>query len=248
MSIFSKLTKKKPDKKPSLECAAVIAAAGSSDRMSGEDKLFIDICGKPVLGHALSAFQRCELISEIIVVAREDRIAQVGELCGTYGITKAVKVMCGGQTRLESVLTGVMAVSGNKRLIAIHDGARPCVEEETIAGAINAAAKYNAAAPGHRINSTIKRVVDGTIIETIDRDNIYEIQTPQVFDADIIKAALTNASNKSIDVTDDCMAAELLGIKVKVTDGTQSNIKITTNKDVAIAEAILFARQESGNQ
>ena len=220
-------------------CSAVIAAAGSSERMSGDDKLFLEICGVPVLAHTLTAFQKCDMINEIIVVVREGSVQRVTELCKQYGIDKAGTVMIGGQIRSESVLRGLLAVSDKAQLIAIHDGARPCVTGDIISKAVAAAAKNHAAAPAVNINSTVKRVKVGVVVETVDRVDLAEIQTPQVFAAELIKAALTDVVNKSIDVTDDCMAIELLGVPVYVTEGSSQNIKITTVEDVRVAEAIL---------
>jgi len=207
--------------------------------MDGGDKLYTEIGGFPVLAHTLNIFQKCESIKEIIVVAREDRIGQVSEICGSCGINKANKIIVGGGTRLESVLNGLMAVSKGMHLVAIHDGARPCVSPEIIERTITAAARHRAAAPAVKASSTVKRVKDGMVTATVDREQLYEIQTPQVFETDLIKAALTNAFNKRVDITDDCMAAELIGIPVYVTDGSRNNIKITTREDIVIAEAIL---------
>lgn len=226
-------------------CSAVIAAAGSSHRMAGEDKLFIEVCGVPVLAHTLAVFQNCELINEIIVVARFDRLGRVGELCKRCGADKVSKIMAGGETRLESVINGVLAVPDDSKFIAIHDGARPCVTTDIINCAIAAATRYHAAAPAVQVGSTVKRAVDGVVIETIDRENLFEIQTPQVFVAEVIKAALTNAKSKAANITDDCMAAELLGVPVYLTDGSRSNVKITTDDDLSLVEAILGARVHS---
>jgi len=237
MTLFSKKTKKTSEKSP--VCSAVIAAAGSSARMKGEDKLFIEIDGMPVLAHTLKAFQSCELIDEIVVVVRDDQIERVGKLCQSFGIEKATKIMRGGGVRSESVLFGLLAVSKKAKLVAIHDGARPCVDADIIARTIKAAAVSHAAAPAIRVSSTIKRVKDNIVIETVDRENLFEIQTPQVFEANLIKAALTNAVNKKIDVTDDCMALELVGARVHLTMGSRANIKITTSEDITIAGVFL---------
>jgi len=220
----------------------VIAAAGNSVRMEGEDKLFIHVCGKPILAHTIDIFQRNSMVSEIIIVTREDRIAVVGELCGTYSFDKVSKIMIGGPTRLESVLNGVMAVSKSAKLIAIHDGARPCVSETVVNGTIEAAAKFSAAAPAVKASSTIKKVKNGIVVSTAERDSLFEIQTPQVFKADIIKSALTSALGKSIEMTDDCMAVELIGVPIHTTEGSRNNIKITTREDIAVVEALLRNR------
>ena len=244
MSFISKLFRKRPDKTPA--CCAIIAAAGNSVRMAGGDKLYTDINGYTVLAHTLSVFQKCNSIKEIIIVAREDRIEQVSEICAGSGVDKANKIIVGGSTRLESVLNGVMAVSKGMHLVAIHDGARPCVSPDIIERTVAAAAKHHAAAPAVKASSTVKRVKDGMVTATVDREQLYEIQTPQVFRTDIIKSALTNAYNKRVEITDDCMAAELIGIPVYVTEGSRNNIKITTREDIIIAEAIL--RSGEGKQ
>ena len=243
MAAYSRIIKslRKAGKKTPV-CSAVIAAAGASQRMGGEDKLFAEICGAPVLAHTLKAFQAIEGIGEIIIVAREDSIERVGHICKTYGISKAAKIMVGGSTRQESVFIGVLAVSQKAELIAIHDGARPCVCSAEIETALSAAAKYHAAAPAVRIGQTIKRAKDGLISETVDREDLFEAQTPQVFTAEVIKAAHTKAAKKSICVTDDCQAAEMIGVPVRLTEGSRSNIKVTEKEDLIIAEAILLSR------
>lgn len=224
-------------------CSAVIAAAGYSERMNGEDKLFLEVCGAPVLAHTLAVFQKCGFIDEIIVVARPDRLSEVGELCRAYGASKVSKIIAGGGTRLDSVLNGLLAVPGDSQYIAIHDGARPCVTEDIVNCAIAAATRYHAVAPAVQIGSTVKRAIGGVVTETIDRENLFEIQTPQVFVTDLIKAALSNAKDKAANVTDDCMAAELLGIPIYLLEGSRSNVKITTDDDLSLVEAILQAKR-----
>lgn len=229
-------------------CSAVIVAAGSSKRMGSEDKLFVEICGAPVLAHTLMSFQKAEGVDEIIVVAREDCLERVGGICRAFGIGKAAKIMVGGDTRLDSAISGAFAASGKAKLIAIHDGARPCVSADVIESAIGAAGKRHAAAPGLAVSSTLKRAKDGIIAETVDREGLFEIQTPQVFAAEIIRAALTNARKKGVAVTDDCRAAELIGAPVHMTEGSRSNIKITTREDLVVAEAILRSRGTAGTE
>ncbi|MCL2226950.1 MAG: 2-C-methyl-D-erythritol 4-phosphate cytidylyltransferase [Oscillospiraceae bacterium] len=240
MPFFKKLLNKTSGGTP--YCAAVVAAAGSSVRMGGSDKLFLEIHGIPVIVHTLLALQRCESISEIVVVAREEAVPQVVSLCAEHAVVKATKVLPGGETRLDSVLNGVYAVSKQAKLIAIHDGARPCVDDAVIKSAVQKAARHHAAAPGIPVSSTIKKVKGGLIEETVARVGLVEIQTPQVFNADLIKGALASAKLKSQDITDDCMAAELVGLPVYVTEGSRNNIKLTTSDDVIVAEAILIGR------
>jgi 2-C-methyl-D-erythritol 4-phosphate cytidylyltransferase len=222
------------------KCSAVILAAGNSSRMNYENKMFIDIGGIPLLVHTLLVFQNCNQIYDIIVVTNEDSLELVTKLCEQYNITKVNLIITGGTTRLESALNGVTAVSQKSKLVAIHDGARPCISNEIIINTISKATKHHAAAPGVPIVPTLKRVKNGIITQTVDRDGLYEIQTPQIFNADLIKGALTNAINKGIDVTDDAMAVEFIGVPVYITAGSGNNIKVTSHDDIVIAEALLL--------
>ncbi|MDR3277138.1 MAG: 2-C-methyl-D-erythritol 4-phosphate cytidylyltransferase [Oscillospiraceae bacterium] len=231
----------KSKKHPS--CAVVIAAAGASRRFGGEDKLFAPIGGTPALARTLAAFQRCGAIREIVVVARERELTRVAELVAEYSITKASRVIVGGATRLESVYNGVFAVTPSVKLIAVHDGARPLVTEEVIADAVSMAAKHAAAAPAVPVKPTVKRAKNGVVTETLDRDGLFEAQTPQVFEASVLKGALTNARDKRLDVTDDGAAAEAIGVAVWLTKGSYENIKLTTAEDLILAEAILSRRE-----
>ncbi len=239
---LKKLIEKKT-KKDEAVCSAVVAAAGSSARMKGTNKLLADIDGMPVLVHTLTALNRCRKISEIIVVTREADLSTVAAMCSTYNISKLTKIVIGGKTRLESVYNGVMQVSPKAKLIAVHDGARPFVTEEIVSETVEAAMKFNAAAPAVPVTSTIKLAEKGFVKRTIDRECLYEIQTPQIFTAELLKGALQNAVDKALYITDDCMAVEAIGGRVKLTEGSRENIKLTTAVDLEYAEAILSARR-----
>ena len=234
LSLFNKSNSKKPP-----TCTAVIAAAGSSARCNGEDKLMYQISGKPVLAYTIEVFEKCDLVEEVIIVTMEEKLENIGKMCEDYGYNKVSLVLCGGETRLESVLNGIYSSSKKSQLIAIHDGARPCLDLELLEKAIHKAVKYNATAPAVPITSTIKKVEDGIIKETVDREGLVEIQTPQIFRAEIIKAALTNASKKSLKITDDCKAVELIGMPVYIVEGSRKNIKITTPEDLKLVELFL---------
>ena len=227
------------------QCSAVIVAAGESRRMQGVDKLFINVCGVPVLAHTLKPFQASQLISEIIIVTQEAFFEQVEDICTRFGILKVSETVKGGASRLESVINGVYSTAKSSSLIAIHDGARPCISIEIIEKTIMTASKYNAAAPGIPITSTVKRAYNKIITETIDRENLFEIQTPQIFASELIKAALTNVYRKSINVTDDCSAVELLGASVYITDGSPNNVKLTSPDDIPTLERLLSGGQDS---
>lgn len=223
-------------------CAAVVAAAGSSRRMGGEDKLLLPLGEEPVLVHTLRALELCPLIQEIVVVTRSDLIVPVGQLCRDYFLPKVTKVIVGGETRTQSVYLGVQEVSEAAALLAIQDGARPLVSQQVLEEAILTAARCGAAAPAIPVKDTIKRAEGGVVTETLDRAQLFAVQTPQVFEADLIRAALHQAIQDGAELTDDCSAVERLGMKVSLTCGAEENVKITTPADLAAAEALLLRR------
>ena len=220
---------------------AVIVAAGSSQRM-GQDKLTLKIIGKTVMERTLLAFEACELIHEIIIVTREDRLEEMADLGAQCGITKLRKVVIGGSTRAGSSLAGVTAANRKSTLIGIHDAARPLITPDGIATVYQAAQNHQAAAPILPLKDTVKEHKNGKLISTPPRENLAAVQTPQVFQADLIRAALTDAVQKELPITDDCSAVEAMGIPIEAVDGWEENIKITTPLDVVIAEEILRRR------
>ena len=223
-----------------LRCTAVVAAAGSSARMEGQDKLLLILGEQPVLVHTLRALELCPYITEIVIVTREDRIVPVGQLCRDYAFSKVSKVIVGGDTRTASVLAGVREAEEGASLIAVHDGARPLVSQSVILRA----RECGAAAPAVPVKDTLKQAKDGVVTATPDRASLYAVQTPQVFEAALIRTALTKALEEGASLTDDCSAVERLGVGVALTRGDYRNIKITTPEDLAIGEA-LFEWSES---
>lgn len=238
--LFSKW-KKKPD---APVCSAVIVAAGSARRMEGIDKVLAPLGEMPVLVHTLYAFQDCPQVGEIVVVTREDLLVEVSRLCQDYSLNKVRKVIVGGAERIHSVQAGLRETDPEAELIAIHDGARPLVTGEVIQEAIAAARKSGAAAPCVPVVDTIKRWEDGLGVETVDRSSLRAVQTPQVFEAGLIRAATQKALEDGELLTDDCGAVERLGKKVTLTRGSRENLKITTPLDLVLGEAILNARGE----
>lgn len=224
-------------------CSALIAAAGSSQRMEGENKLLLPLGGKPVIAHTLQAMDAAPSINEIIIAAREEDLLRFAELCKTYGITKPVKVITGGKTRTESVLRAAMEANKDADLLAVHDGARPFATPELIDSVVEAARVNFAAAPAIPVKDTVKVAIDGVVRETPDRSMLYAVQTPQVFDAQLLRAALQSAVDADVALTDDCSAVERLGKDIYLTEGIEENIKITTPLDMFLAEAILERRE-----
>ena len=220
-------------------CTAVIVAAGTASRMRGIDKMLAPLNGQPVLLRTVRALAASSRIGQIIIVTRDDLSASVRALCG--GEKKVCAVVLGGATRAESVLNGLRRVK--TPVVAIHDGARPLVTPEVIDTAISAAEKTGAAAPAVPVRDTIKIAEDGMVRATPDRAALYAVQTPQVFATERIRAALADALEKALPLTDDCSAAEAAGLPVALTAGSEENIKITTPIDLVLAEAILRRRE-----
>jgi len=212
--------------------------------MGGENKLLMHIACVPVLTRTLQAIDKAELVTEIVVATRADTLEEVAELVKNAGLRKKVKVVCGGATRTESVLAAAMEADPKSQLLAIHDGARPLVLPEEFDHVIRYACNTYAAAPAVPMTDTVK-VADetGLITATPDRSTLFAVQTPQVFQADILKAALQAALQEGVALTDDCAAVERLGKQVYLTQGNRENIKITTPLDITIAEAILMRRE-----
>ena len=235
LSLFKKKTEKP-------WCSAVIAAAGSARRMEGIDKMLAPLGELPVLVHTLYAFQDSPEIQEMVVVTREDLLVEVSRLCREFDLDKVTKIVVGGETRTLSVWAGIQETCPEATHIAIHDGARPLASLEVIARAVRQAARTGAAAPAVPVTDTIKREEDGLSVETVDRENLRAIQTPQVFASGLIRAAVQKAVEDREVLTDDCAAVERLGMKVVLTQGSRENIKITTPLDLILGEAILAAR------
>jgi 2-C-methyl-D-erythritol 4-phosphate cytidylyltransferase len=217
-------------------CGAVIVAAGNASRMGGIDKIMASLGGEPLIAHTVRNFQQCDVIREIVVVTREDLLQPIMDLCHEF--TKLRVVVVGGDSREDSVLMGLGALSEKCRLVAVQDGARPFASMQLIDRVVRAAHTYGAAAPAVPVKDTIKVAADGIVDHTPDRSTLRAIQTPQVFDLDILYSALVQAKRTGAKITDDCSAVEQLGMKVKLVDGDEQNIKITTPLDMKIAQLI----------
>lgn len=226
---------------PLKYCGAVIVAAGSASRMGGIDKVMAPVQGEPMICRTVRAFQQTDAIREIVIVTRQDLLGRIAELCQDDDKVKAVVV--GGSSRQESVWRGLSALSDKVELAAVQDGARPLVTPMLIDRVVRAAHSYGAAAPGIPVKDTIKTVAGGVVRQTLDRAALQAIQTPQVFDVDLLRGALTKAAADHAQVTDDCSAVERLGMSVKIVEGDEQNIKITTPLDLKIAQLLLEERK-----
>lgn len=229
---------RKQKKKPAVHCSVIVLAAGSSSRM-GQDKIMATVGDLPVIVHTLQAFEPVPEVNEVIVVTREELVPEIAGLCKVFGLNKVKKVVRGGDSRVQSARIGTLEADHDAQLIAIHDAARPFVTMEVIQSAILKAAETGAAAPAIPVKDTIKVARDGLVEYTPDRSELYAVQTPQVFDAALIRAALQKALDDGAEVTDDCSAVERLGMKVSLTAGDERNFKLTTPADLMLAETIL---------
>ena len=218
-------------------CGAVIVAAGNASRMGGIDKVMVQLGGEPMILRTVRTFNECDAIKEIVVVTRPDLIMPISHLCA--GLTKVKAVVAGGASRQESVELGLHGLSDKVKLAAIQDGARPLVTWQVIDRVVRAANTYRAAAPAIPVKDTIKVVTGGVVKETPDRNTLQAVQTPQVFDIDLLRGALKKAKLEGAAVTDDCSAVELMGMSVKIVEGDERNLKVTTPMDLKIAELLL---------
>ena len=234
---ITKVTKPARKLLPLKKCGAVIVAAGTASRMGGIDKVMAPLKGEPMILRTVRTFQECDAISEIVIVTREDLLIPITNLCRDMSKVKAV--VRGGKSRQESVGLGLNALSSRVKLAAIQDGARPLITWEVIDRTVRAANSYGAAAPAVPVKDTIK-VVEGRVVKnTPDRSTLFAVQTPQVFDFDLLRGALKKAKQDGAAVTDDCSAVELMGMSVKIVEGDERNIKVTTPMDLKIAEMLL---------
>lgn len=222
-------------------CGAVIVAAGNASRMGGIDKVMAELNGEPMIVHTVRAFARCDAIKEIVVVTRPDLITRITSLCA--GFSKVQAVVAGGKDRQESVELGLNALSPKVRLAAIQDGARPLITDAVIDRTVRAANTYGAAAPAIAVKDTIKVVTGGVVTATPDRSSLRAVQTPQVFDFDLLRGALKHARQTGAAITDDCSAVEQMGFSIKIVEGDERNIKVTTPMDLHVAQLLLEEMQ-----
>lgn len=233
---------------PKNRTAALILAAGNSTRMGKKtSKQFLALDGIPVLAHTLLAYQRSPLITEIIIAARESDVDTVVALCEDYHITKLTAVVKGGKDRQESALRAFTVIGPDIRYVAIADGARCLITPTEIEMVCGAAYRKKAASAGVRITGTVKQVSrNGAVLGTLDRDTIWEAQTPQVFHIGLYAAAQSRAANDGFSATDDNSLIEHLGYRIQMVECSKENLKITTPDDLRLAAAILAARRKKG--
>ena len=224
---------------------AIVVAAGNSTRMNGINKQFLLIDGVPVLIRTLRAFSECSLINEIIVAAREEDIPKMHSMLRDYGVLKVKEIVTGGATRQQSVYNAFCRCSPLSEFIAIHDGARALVTPDVITDTLIAAFETGAAATGVRVKDTIKVVDENSVIvSTPPRENLWAVQTPQVFSRRLYLNAIDSVKSAE-NFTDDCRLIEEYGHQITMVEGSYDNIKITTPEDITLAEAIIRKREQN---
>ena len=222
--------------------SAIIVAAGGSRRM-GFDKLFQIIAGKPVMAHAIDAFERADSVSEIIVVTREDRCDEIKGISRDRNFKKVRSIAIGGERRQDSVRAGLENLSDGVRYVAVHDAARPLVTPEQIERLFEQCRRHGAAALAEPINDTLKRAdVDLMVTDSVDRHQLYAMQTPQMFERALLEEAYRAIHTNKGSVTDEVSAVERLGRKVFLVPNDDLNFKITYPRDLPLAEFVLKQR------
>ena len=219
--------------------AAVLVAAGSSSRMNGDDKIFLDLCSRPIIEHSLSVFMNSGLFETTILVLSKNSINLAHDKLSDY-LAEGLILTTGGARRQDSVSRGLEKIQ-KASVVAIHDGARPCITQSILEQGLQKVVKTGAAIPVIPVTDTVKRLNDiGRVETTLPRKNYKFSQTPQFFDLDLIRKAHRKITK---DVTDDASMVEMIGEEVEVFDGDIENLKITTSNDLVIARNILEARK-----
>jgi 2-C-methyl-D-erythritol 4-phosphate cytidylyltransferase len=228
--------------------SAIIVAAGSSRRM-GFNKLFATIAGKPVIAHTIWAFERSSSVTEIVIVAREDQHDEIRGLARAKGFKKVRAIIAGGEHRQDSVRAGLDRLGDEAKYVAVHDAARPLVTPEQIDRVYAQCRVHGAATLAEPINDTIKRVdVDFVVAASVDRHQLYAMQTPQIFERGLIEEAYRAVYAGNVSVTDEVSAIERLGRKVVLVLNEDFNFKITYPRDLGLAELVLKQRAQPLSQ
>jgi 2-C-methyl-D-erythritol 4-phosphate cytidylyltransferase len=219
----------------------VIVAGGKSERMGPEvDKAFLSLGMQPVLAYSLLAFEKCHDIDGVVLVVRKDRVDAARGMCQVFGCSKVKRIVPGGTSRQHSVSNGLEALGPDVTIVAVHDGARPCVTSDLISETIKSAKKHGSGVAAAKITDTVKQVDKGTTVsKTVDRTKLWTVQTPQTFELSRLLKAFDVVKKKKAIVTDEASAMELSGAEVRLVPSTLSNIKITTPDDLNLAAALL---------
>lgn len=218
----------------------IVVAAGSSTRMNDINKQTALLCGVPLIIRTLMQFEKCSKISNIILVVKPDELFSMQQLADGYSIKKLSDIVCGGESRQQSVKNGLERLPENAETVLIHDGARPFVTDEIICSVISALSTHNAVTCAVKLKDTVKQVDEnGNVLSTPDRNTLVAVQTPQGVNVSDYRAALES----SVDLgrfTDDMSVMEAAGHKPFTVPGSYENIKVTTPEDIALAEYLIL--------
>lgn len=219
----------------------IVVAAGKSERMGPKvDKAFLSLGTRPVLAYSLLAFEKCPDIGGIVLVVRRDRVDAARSMAQLYGCAKVRRVLAGGATRQASVIAGLAAVSEDATIVAVHDGARPCVTPDLISKTIKSAKRYGSGVAAVKVTDTVKHVERGFVVSrTVDREKLWAVQTPQTFKTALLREAFAAVKKKGLSVTDEASAVELVSSDVHLVPADLSNIKVTSPDDLVLAAALL---------
>lgn len=243
-NIFSQLSEKF-NLSHNADTSAILLCAGESTRFSGgrSSKQMASVLGKAVIARTIEAFEESPSIKEIVLVVKKEETDDYNKLICNSAYKKISCIVVGGDTRQISAMRGFKHISEKSKLVAIHDGARCLVTPEIIEAVIAEARSNGAASSANKVTDTVKIVDDDqNISRTVSRENMWTVQTPQVFEHQLYRNCIENAKEKGLGATDDCMLAEAYGQKVKLVETGRENIKITYKEDILLAEAIIKSR------
>jgi len=219
--------------------SAIIVAAGSGERMKGPVlKQFMSIRERPLLAYTIQKFQNCEKIDDVVVVVPEGNVAYCqSEIVERFGFDKVTKCVEGGKERQDSVYTGLNATKGE--IVCVHDGVRPAVPTGLLSKCVESAKSFGAAITAVPVKDTIKRVEGDRVIATLNRAELWEVQTPQAFSRELLVRAFEEALKNGFKGTDESSLVERLGVNVHVVIGSYSNIKVTSVEDLKVVEELM---------
>lgn len=220
--------------------AAVVVAGGMGQRMgSVVPKQFLPLQGRPVVQWSLECFERTPEINQIILVLPEDWIDEGRSRLANFTSRKFFTIVVGGKLRQDSVMAGVAAIEDPEGWVAVHDGARPGITPALVSNAVNKAFMLGNAVCAVPSHDTLVRVVNGEIVGQIDRNEVYRIQTPQIFETAVLRQAFENARKTSFIATDEATLVRELGYRINLVEGSEKSAKITTHEDLDMLESLL---------
>ena len=222
-----------------MKVGAIIPAAGRGKRIGASvPKQFLEIQGKPLLHHTLTVFASCKLIDYVVLVMPRADVDEIGEdWLNKYAIVRAVVV--GGEQRQDSVYNGFNSLEEGTDIVVVHDGVRPFTTPQMITATVEAAQQHGAAITAIPVSDTVKQAADGFVKQTVSRDGLWRVQTPQAFQYGLLQQAFKKAKKDSYYGTDEGSLVEYLGERVKVVPGSELNIKITRKEDLVLGESLL---------